>query len=81
MLKRLFLAPVRFYQRVVSPFKPVPTCRFVPSCSEYAHEAVTTHGAVRGTWLSLRRVGRCHPFGGHGFDPVPPATEEATGRC
>ena len=46
-------------------------CRFVPSCSEYAADAVAAHGAWRGTGLTLRRLGKCHPFGGHGFDPVP----------
>jgi hypothetical protein len=49
-----------------------PRCRYLPTCSEYAREAVLTHGAGRGSWLALRRVGRCHPWGGHGYDPVPP---------
>ena len=49
-----------------------PRCRFLPSCSSYALEALRTHGAVRGTWLSLRRIGRCHPWNLGGFDPVPP---------
>jgi putative membrane protein insertion efficiency factor len=48
-------------------------CRFVPSCSVYAEEAVVEHGALRGSWLAFRRLSRCHPLGGHGFDPVPPA--------
>ena len=50
----------------------VSPCRYVPSCSSYAIEAVETHGATRGLWLAARRLGRCHPWGGHGWDPVPP---------
>jgi hypothetical protein len=50
-----------------------PACRFAPSCSAYALEAIERHGAPRGTWLALKRIGRCHPWGGAGFDPVPPA--------
>ena len=52
--------------------RPSP-CRYLPTCSDYALEAIEVHGAVRGGWLSLRRLGRCHPWGGHGHDPVPPA--------
>jgi putative membrane protein insertion efficiency factor len=51
-------------------------CRFHPSCSEYSIEALRVHGAMRGSWHTLRRILRCHPFGGHGFDPVPPARDE-----
>ncbi len=61
---------VRLYQLVISPFVP-PRCRFQPSCSEYALEALTRHGAVLGGWLTLRRFVRCHPWGGWGYDPVP----------
>lgn len=50
--------------------RPSP-CRFIPSCSTYAVESVEAHGALRGSWLALRRIGRCHPWGGHGWDPVP----------
>ncbi|MDZ7674720.1 MAG: membrane protein insertion efficiency factor YidD [Acidimicrobiales bacterium] len=49
----------------------ISPCRYVPSCSTYAREALAAHGAVRGTWLAVRRLGRCHPWGGHGYDPVP----------
>ena len=68
-LARLLLGAIRLYQGMragrLSP------CRFVPSCSEYAAEAVETHGALQGSWLTLRRLSRCRPLGGRGFDPVP----------
>jgi uncharacterized protein len=64
------LALIRAYQLVVSPLLG-PACRYEPSCSEYAREAVRRHGAVRGLGLALRRLGRCHPLGGCGYDPVP----------
>lgn len=73
MLGRILIALVRFYQLAVSPWLP-PSCRFTPSCSTFALEALETHGGLRGTWLTLRRLGRCHPWGGHGYDPVPPPT-------
>jgi len=63
---------VRGYQRFVSPALP-PSCRFYPSCSAYALEAVQVHGALRGSWLAVRRLSRCHPFHAGGLDPVPPA--------
>lgn len=72
MVKALLLTVIRFYRRAVSPWKP-PACRYVPSCSAYAEQALERHGALRGSWLALRRLLRCHPFGGRGFDPVPPA--------
>jgi hypothetical protein len=61
---------IRGYQLVISPLSG-PRCRYLPTCSEYAAEAVLVHGVVRGGWLSLRRIARCHPWGGSGFDPVP----------
>lgn len=67
------LATIRFYRAAVSPLLP-PACRYEPSCSEYARIAVERFGATRGVWLALRRLGRCHPFGGSGYDPVPEAT-------
>jgi putative membrane protein insertion efficiency factor len=60
---------IRVYQ--AARFNRPSPCRFVPSCSEYAVEAITNHGALRGTWLAVRRIGRCRPAGGRGFDPVP----------
>jgi uncharacterized protein len=67
---RFLLGAINVYQQLRA-HRPSP-CRFIPSCSEFAREAVTTHGAARGSWLAARRLSRCHPFGGHGFDPVPP---------
>jgi uncharacterized protein len=61
---------VRGYQVLISPLLP-PSCRFEPSCSNYALEAFRRHGAIRGGWLVLRRISRCHPLGGSGYDPVP----------
>jgi putative membrane protein insertion efficiency factor len=69
-MKRPVLALIRLYQ-LVRAGRPSP-CRYVPSCSDYAAEALERHGTRRGGWLALRRVGRCHPWGGAGFDPVPP---------
>ncbi len=61
---------VRGYQLVISPWIG-PRCRFLPTCSDYALDALARHGAIRGGWLTVRRLARCHPFGGSGFDPVP----------
>ncbi|MDT7544118.1 MAG: uncharacterized protein QOE99_228 [Actinomycetota bacterium] len=69
---RLLVALVRGYQRLLSPLLG-PRCRFAPTCSAYAVEALTRHGAARGGWLTLRRLARCHPFHPGGHDPVPPA--------
>ena len=65
--------PIRCYQRFLSPWTP-RSCRFFPSCSSYAIEALHIHGAPRGLWLTLRRILRCHPFCDGGHDPVPPPT-------
>lgn len=70
LLASIFRGIIRFYQLLVSPWL-APSCRFTPTCSAYAREAVARHGAVRGTWLALRRFVRCHPWGGSGYDPVP----------
>lgn len=71
----LLLRAVRFYQVWISPVLP-PSCRFEPSCSAYAVEALTTHGALRGTWLTVRRLLRCGPWHPGGWDPVPPRTRK-----
>jgi putative membrane protein insertion efficiency factor len=68
--RRILKIAIRGYQLIVSPMLP-PSCRFTPSCSQYALEAVGRHGALRGSWLAARRLARCHPFHPGGFDPVP----------
>ena len=69
---RLLLAAISAYKKFLSPVLG-PRCRFAPTCSSYAAEAIRTHGAARGGWLAVRRIGRCHPFNRGGHDPVPPA--------
>lgn len=71
MLRRTVQLPIRFYRKFVSPLKP-PTCRFAPTCSQYALEAIELHGAAKGTYLAVKRICKCHPFHRGGFDPVPP---------
>jgi len=70
-MSRLLVALIRIYQRFISPYKP-RTCRFYPTCSHYALEAIQVHGALRGGWLATKRVLRCHPLNPGGYDPVPP---------
>src|SRR5690606_7553747 len=71
-LKAAATWPLRIYQRYLSPLKGAPSCRFHPTCSSYAIEAIEVHGVLRGSWMGLLRVLRCHPFHPGGFDPVPP---------
>ena len=71
-LRLLMLVLIRGYQLLISPFFP-PSCRYIPSCSEYARQAVVRHGPLRGGWLALRRLLRCHPWADWGYDPVPDA--------
>ena len=66
----LLLLPVYFYRGYISPMTP-PSCRFVPTCSEYAIEAIKKYGPFKGLYLAVRRILRCHPWGGSGYDPVP----------
>lgn len=74
MLKRWlifpFIALINFYQKYISPFTPA-TCRYQPTCSHYAKEALQVHGFFKGSWLAVKRIFSCHPWGGKGFDPVP----------
>jgi putative membrane protein insertion efficiency factor len=73
VIRRLLVLLVRLYQRLISPLLP-RACRFHPSCSVYAVEALERHGALRGTWLAVKRLARCHPFHPGGLDPVPELT-------
>ncbi len=70
-LGRVLMTLITVYRTAVSPLRP-PSCRYLPTCSEYALEAISTHGSVRGGWLAVRRLLRCHPFHRGGHDPVPP---------
>lgn len=68
-LRRLVIGGLRLWKVMISPWLP-PACRFVPTCSEYAAQAIATHGILRGSWLAVRRLSRCHPLTAGGFDPV-----------
>lgn len=70
MIKRILLGCIRFYRKRISPMRP-PSCRFTPTCSDYALQAIEKYGAARGGLLAVRRILRCHPFHAGGFDPVP----------
>ncbi|ROH93704.1 membrane protein insertion efficiency factor YidD [Stagnimonas aquatica] len=69
-MRQVLIAPIRGYQRLISPLLP-PRCRFIPSCSSYAIEALERHGAGQGSWLAVKRICRCHPLNPGGYDPVP----------
>ena len=71
-VRRAYAFPIVVYRRLISPLKPAPTCRFHPTCSAYAVEAVHVHGVLRGTWMAAVRLAKCHPFHPGGLDPVPP---------
>jgi putative membrane protein insertion efficiency factor len=70
MARVILLGLIGFYRRAISPWM-LPACRFTPTCSAYAQEAIEKYGAGKGGWIALRRLFRCHPFGGKGYDPVP----------
>lgn len=76
LTQHMLVAGLRVYQHTISPlqgfvFGPLARCRFQPSCSQYAIDAIQEHGALRGSWLAVKRLARCHPWGGSGWDPVP----------
>lgn len=70
ILSSIMLALIAFYRSCISPLLP-PACRYTPTCSQYAQEAIRKYGPFKGGWLALKRILRCHPFGGSGYDPVP----------
>ena len=70
LFRTLFLGFIWFYQRFISPLS-APSCRYAPTCSAYATQAITKYGPWPGGWLALRRIASCHPWGGHAYDPVP----------
>ena len=78
MLKLLLRGAIRGYKLFISPLLP-PACRYLPTCSDYAAEAIEKHGALRGVWLAARRLLRCHPWGGSGYDPVPEPQADSHG--
>ncbi len=80
VIKKILRGMIRGYQLLIVPVMPAGGCRFHPSCSAYAMDAVDAHGAVRGGWLALKRIVRCHPWGRSGFDPVPPVPEDIESR-
>jgi putative membrane protein insertion efficiency factor len=78
VLSKILIGLIRFYQVAISPWTPA-ACRFTPTCSAYAMESIERHGVRRGVRLTARRVGRCHPWGGSGYDPVPLHDSEVAG--
>ena len=69
-LKYIFIYLIKFYQKFISPLKP-PSCRFYPTCSQYAIESIKKYGSIKGSYLAIKRIIRCHPFNPGGYDPVP----------
>ncbi|GJM68734.1 putative membrane protein insertion efficiency factor [Paenibacillus macerans] len=78
VVRKAFQAPIYVYRKFISPLKP-PTCRFYPTCSAYALEAIEVHGPLKGSWLAAKRIAKCHPFHPGGIDPVPPKAEKRRG--
>ncbi|MBP1989083.1 membrane protein insertion efficiency factor YidD [Paenibacillus eucommiae] len=74
-MRRALKVPIQFYRKFISPLTP-PSCRFYPTCSQYALEALDEHGALKGSWLAAKRIVKCHPFHPGGIDHVPPSTKK-----
>ena len=83
ILKYLLIWPIRLYQVTLSPLLGHNKCQYSPSCSHYTLHAIEEWGPLKGAWMGIKRIGRCHPFGGHGYDPVPknPAKQPSTQCC
>lgn len=77
ILSQIAILPVRVYQKFLSPLLP-PSCRYQPTCSQYMIDAINEWGPLKGIWLGLKRIARCHPWGGHGHDPVPSKKDKIT---
>ena len=73
-IRKLFILPIILYQTLLSPMQS-SSCRFTPTCSEYTKQAIIKHGIIKGTFLGIKRISKCHPWGSHGFDPVPKKSE------
>lgn len=76
IISKIYIIPIRFYQLAISPLLGANKCRYQPTCSHYAIEAIEKWGILRGTWMGIKRILRCHPWGGHGYDPVPLPPED-----
>ena len=76
-MKFILISLIRFYQRFISPLTP-PACRFTPTCSQYTLEAIQKYGALKGTWLGIKRICRCHPWGGSGYDQITDSSSTTT---
>ena len=74
-MKTILKGIIKLYQKAISPLTP-PSCRFHPTCSNYGLEAIETHGALKGSWLAIRRISKCHPFHEGGYDPVPDKSQK-----
>jgi len=75
ILSFILILPIRFYQLTISPLFP-QSCRHYPTCSSYAIESLKIHGLFKGSWLAIKRLSKCHPWGTHGYDPVPPKKDK-----
>ncbi len=78
-MKHLFIGLIRLYQLIISPYMG-SSCRYHPTCSQYGIEALRTHGAIKGLWMTAKRIGRCHPWSEGGYDPVPGTEAEAQAK-